>query len=94
MAKFTPGDTHMLRHVCRPNGLLFHQKPVDMGPILVKKSLEEGPSEQKLQKLVKLVVFEAEKPLQMGLNLRNFLFCFLFFIFIFFFLVRKFLDIG
>ena len=29
--------------MCRPNGLLFHQKSLDMGPILVKKSLEEGP---------------------------------------------------
>ena len=28
--------------MCRPNGLPFHQKSLDMGPILVKKSLEEG----------------------------------------------------
>ena len=46
------GGTHMLRHtgMCRPNGLLFQQKSLDMGPILVKKSLEEGPISKKLQK--------------------------------------------
>ena len=33
------GGTHMLMHMgmCYPNGLLFHQKSLDMGPILVKK---------------------------------------------------------
>ena len=33
--------THMLRHtgMCCPNGWLFHQKSLDMGPILVKKIL-------------------------------------------------------
>ena len=41
---------HMLKHMgmCHPNGLLFHQKSFDMGPILVKKSLEESPILQKL----------------------------------------------
>ena len=48
------GRSHMLRHtgMCRLNGLLFHLKSLDMGPILVKKkkSLEEGPFSQKLRK--------------------------------------------
>ena len=50
----------MLRHtgMCHPNGLLFHQKYLDMGPILVKKSLEEGPISQKLKKNVKSAVFD------------------------------------
>ena len=39
------GGTHMLRHtgMCHPNGLLFHQKSVDMVPILVKKILRRVP---------------------------------------------------
>ena len=37
-----------------------------MGPILVKKSLEEGPISQKLRKMVKLAIFVVEKPLEMG----------------------------
>ena len=58
--------------MCHPNGLLFHQKSLDMGPILVKKSLQEGPISQKLRKKVlKSAVFEAEKPLEMGLDLRK-----------------------
>ena len=28
--------------MCRPNGLLFHQKSLDLGPIFVKKSLEKS----------------------------------------------------
>ena len=38
------GGTYMLMHtgMCRPNGLLFHQKSLDMGPTLVKKILREG----------------------------------------------------
>ena len=65
----------MLRHMgmCCPNGLLFHLKSLIMGPILVKrKSLEEGPISQKLQKLVKSAVSELEKSLEMGPNLRKF----------------------
>ena len=76
---------------CRPNGLLFHQKSLNIGSILVKKSLE-GPISQNLQKKViqlgPLAVFDTEKPLQMGLNLRRLrenclfisavLFCFVF----------------
>ena len=34
---------------CCPNGLLFHQKSLNIGSILVKKSLE-GPISQNLQK--------------------------------------------
>ena len=37
-----------------------------MGPILVKKSLEEGPISQKLQKIVKSAIFVVENPLEMG----------------------------
>ena len=47
------GDTHMLKHMgmCRTNGLFFHLKSIDMGPIFVKKkSLEESPISRKLQK--------------------------------------------
>ena len=113
------GGTHMSRHKggggCRPNGLLFHQKSLNIGSILVKKSLE-GPISQNLQKKKKkkkivqlglLAVFDTEKPLQMGLNLRRFrenclfisavLFCFFllfFFSFFFLFLVRKILRYG
>ena len=51
--------THMLRHtgMCCPNGLLFRQKSLDMGPILVKKSLEEGPISHILQKNCKISHF-------------------------------------
>ena len=35
----------------RPNGLVFHQNSLDMGPILVKKSLEQGPISQKVQNM-------------------------------------------
>ena len=43
---------HMLRHtgMCCPNGLLFHQNSLDMDPILVKKSLKEGPISSRLRK--------------------------------------------
>ena len=48
----TRGGTHMLRHtgMCRPNGLLFHQKSLDMGPILVKKILRRGSHFTKIAK--------------------------------------------
>ena len=50
------GGTHMLRHtgMCCPNGLLFHQKSLDMGHTLVKKPLEEGPNFQNLRKNCKI----------------------------------------
>ena len=46
------GGTHMLRHtgMCRPNGLLFHQKSLDMGPTLVKKILRGGSHFKKIAK--------------------------------------------
>ena len=64
----------MLRHtgMCRPNGLFFTKKSLDMGPILVRKSLEEGPISRKFQKIVKSAVFEVEKPLEMAPDLRKF----------------------
>ena len=34
---------------CATHVLLFHQISLDMGLILVKKSLEEGPNSQKLE---------------------------------------------
>ena len=44
-----------------------------MDPILVKKSLKEGPISQKLQKMVKSTIFVVEKPLEMGpADLRKF----------------------
>ena len=69
----TVGDTHMLRYtgMCRPNGLHFHQKSLDMGPILVKKSLEEVPFHKNCENIVKSAGFEVAKPLEMGLNLRK-----------------------
>ena len=43
-ASKTRGDTLTLQHMgmCRPNGLLFHQKSLDMGPILIKRILRRG----------------------------------------------------
>ena len=50
-----------------PPGLLFPKKSLDMGPILVKKSLGEGPISQKLQKKTcKSAMLKVEKPLEMG----------------------------
>ena len=43
-----------------------------MGPILLKKSLEEGPISQKSRKIVKSSHFEVEKPLEMGPDLQKF----------------------
>ena len=64
------GGTHMLRHteICRPNGLLFHQKSLDKGPILVQKNLlkEEGPISQKMQKFWKTSYFWGRKTLWNG----------------------------
>ena len=59
--------------MCHPDGLLFHQKSVDMGPILVKNILIEGPISQKFEKkMVKLAIFEVEKLLEMGPYLQKF----------------------
>ena len=44
-----------------------------MGPILFQKILQEGPISQKLQKKwSKSAIFEVEKPLEMGPDLRKF----------------------
>ena len=65
----------MLRHtgMCCPNGSLFHQKSLDMGPILVMKILREGSH---FTKIVKSVGFEAENPLEKGLDLQEHIFFF------------------
>ena len=47
-----------------PKWVTFHQKSLDMGPILVKKSLEEGLISQKLQKTCKISRFWGKKPLR------------------------------
>ena len=54
--------------MAKRNGLIFHQKSLDMGPILVKKSLQEGPISQTLQKTCKISCFKVEKPLEDGSN--------------------------
>ena len=43
-----------------PKWVTFHQKSLDMGPILVKKSLDEGLISQKLQKTCKISRFQVE----------------------------------
>ena len=102
---------HMLKHmgICCPNGLLFHQKnPLKWVPFWSKKTLEESPIAQKLQKKkkkkkkkkVKSAVLGAEKSSEMGLDLRKFrkkkclISLFFFFFFSFFFEGEKSLDIG
>ena len=60
------GYSH-IRHMgmCCPNGLLFHQKSLDRGPILVKKILTRGSHLKKnCEKIVKSTVFEAENPME------------------------------
>ena len=54
--------------MCCPNGLLFYQKSLDMGPIFVKreKSLEEGLISQKLQKTCKISHLWGRKALKNG----------------------------
>ena len=44
---------------------------LDMGPILIKKSLEGVPFHKKLRKNGKISCFEAENPIEMGLDLRK-----------------------
>ena len=54
-------------------GYFFHQKSVDMSPILVKIILRGGSHFTKFEeKHVKLTIFEVEKSLEMGLNLQKF----------------------
>ena len=62
------GGTHMLRHtgMCRPNGLLFHQKSLDMGPTLVKKILRGGSHFSKFAKNCKISRFWGRKTLRNG----------------------------
>ena len=66
----------MLKHMemCHPNGLLFHQKSFDMGPILVPKKILRIGSHftKKCKKVVKSAIFEVETPLEIGPSLRKF----------------------
>ena len=65
----------MLRHtgMCHPNGLLFHQKSLDMGPTLVKKNpYRRVPFHKICEKKCKISrLLRQKKPLQMGLDLRK-----------------------
>ena len=69
-----PEGIHMLRHtgMCCPNGLLFHQKSIDMSPILVKKFLKRGSHFTKITKNYKISHFQGRKPLEMASDLQNF----------------------
>ena len=68
------GGTHMLRHtgMCRPNGLLFHQKILRHGSHFGEKKLsEEGPISQNFQKKkkkknCKIICFWGRKILRYG----------------------------
>ena len=65
---------HMLRYtgMCYPNGLVFHKKISDMGPIFIKISLQEGHTLQKLWKILKISCYWGEKTLRRGLIFDNF----------------------
>ena len=67
------GKNELLQHtgMCCPNRSLFHQKSLDMGPILVKKILRGSHFTKIAKNIVKSAVFEAEKPLEMGLDFQN-----------------------
>ena len=57
-----------------PKWVSFHQESLDKGPILVKKILRRGPHFTKIaEKNYKIAVFEAEKSLEMGPDLRKIL---------------------
>ena len=63
------GVTHMLRHtgMCRPNGLLFYQKSLDMGPTLVKKIRKRWvPFHKICKKNCKISRFWGRKTLRNG----------------------------
>ena len=54
------GGTHMLRHtgMCHPNGLLFHQKSLDMGPHFGQKIPVRRVAFHKIcKKIVKSAIF-------------------------------------
>ena len=48
--------------MCGVNGLVFHKKSADMGPILVKKSLEVGPIHENATKTVKSAFLRLKTP--------------------------------
>ena len=52
-----------------PKWVTFSPKILDMGSILVKKSLQERPISQNYQKIVKAAIFEVGYPLEMGPDL-------------------------
>ena len=73
------GGTHMLRHMgmCRPNGLVFHQKSLDEGPILVKEIPRRGflftkTAKAKQTKKCKINRFWGRKTLKLVLICENF----------------------
>ena len=72
--EFNGGGTHMLRHtgMCHPHGLLFHQKYLDMWSHFAQNPYGRVPFHKNCEKMVKSAVFETEKPLEMGLNMRKF----------------------
>ena len=69
------GGTYMLSHMgmCHPNGLLFDQKSLDVGSTIVLKILRRGSHLTIIEKknLVKSVVFDVEKHLEIGADLRK-----------------------
>ena len=59
--------------MCRPNGSLFHQKSLRHGSHFVQKILRGGSHFTNIaKKIVKSAIFEAEKPLEMGVDLQKF----------------------
>ena len=49
--------------MCRPNGLLFHHKSLNMGPILLKKILRRGSHfDKNFEKIVKSAILRVENP--------------------------------
>ena len=68
----------MLRYtgMCRPNGLFFHKKSLDMGPIFVKKNKKGWSHFLKIAgKKIKISRFEGEKSLEIGPDFQKFRKC-------------------
>ena len=63
-----PRGTHMLWHtgMYHTNGLLFHHKSLDVGPIFITKI----PFHKNSKKIVKSAIYEVENPLEMSPNFR------------------------
>ena len=62
------GGIHILRcmGMCHPSGLLFHQKSLNMSPILIKKILTRGSHFTKIAKIYKIGPFWGRKILRNG----------------------------